>query len=1065
MTISSWTQHDRLLRLTTPLGADKLLAESFTGIENLNGLCCLDITALSEDAHIELKTLIGQPVLLELQTAHSRTDFRPFHGHITRVEAVGANAGLARYRLRLEPWTAFLAFTQDSAIYQDMTVFDILEVIFTSYQGQGKLDPRWRFDLADRGVYPKRSLTCQYQESDADFMARLMAEEGLFSWIEPVGDAHSASLGSHTLVIADHNGAFQPNAQSEIAFAQPGTVIQEDRIDRWRVHYVTVPQTVSLQSWDYRSLSQRPVSAVSSEHFAGGLDYPSHVQESLGAYAYPTREQGQRVADRRQQALTAHQQRIVAEGTVRTVCPATLFTLQGHSHRSSQEPQLIWQVWHQAHNNLSADLQALVEQNLGLPQTGWALSGSDATLDVRMNPNRAGQTEAGDQRPQDHPPFSADREWYSLVQGTNNRHQLGERPLYRHRLFALPSALPYRNPHVDSYGHDLYPKPTVYGQQTAVVVGPPGEVIYTDRDHRIKVQFHWQRGEASHSRLTHPRSGHLCPKGFSGAPATDQSGTWVRVLANLAPTAGANWGGVVIPRIGQEVLIDFIEGDIDRPVVIASLYNGQGQANAPHNQVTQGAGRATGNAPPWFPGDSAGHAHPASLSGFKSQAMSQSQHGTGVYNQWVFDDSPGESRTSLQHHASAHQGSAELNLGHLRHQSDNERLNKVGFGVELKTPHSAALRAGQGLLISTDARTQATSHHLDSQEALAQHQQSQQLQQSLAQTAQQHNAKLLSEPLPKDLPAITQQAHSIEVLGATESGRSAQQADGPSTTGQGPDSGGSGQATAYSEPHLQFSSPAGIVASTPADAILSAGHTSSLTASHDLNVASQGIHHQLINNGMSLFTYGKADNASKPNTETGIKLHAATGKVSVQSQSDKTTLTADKTITVASTQQTVTIAAPQHLLMTAQGAYIKLEGGNIMIHGPGAMHFKASLKELAGPGTVPNELLILPSAQNSVQTHAIELNYHYDDLNPVVGAPYRVTLKTGQVITGKLDNKGFARIEGVPPGEYFVEYGEDQGRWEPPANEPPEWDNPKDRSEAQRLLADAKARRGFKEEN
>jgi type VI secretion system secreted protein VgrG len=264
---------------------------------------------------------------------------------------------------------------------------------------------------------------------------------------------------------------------------------------------------------------------------------------------------------------------------------------------------------------------------------------------------------------------------------TDNLHATGkdkgERPLYRNRIDSIRSTIPYRSLRSDQHGQLLHPKPTVAGQQSAIVVGPAGNVIYTDRDHRIKLQFHWQRGTASnnaHSRLAHPQA-----DGHTGAPANEQAGTWVRLATSLAPVAGANWGSNAIPRIGQEVLVDFIEGDIDRPVVIGSLYNGKGNLDGQYNQVASGSGVATGNAPSWFPGEtgdnSAGHAHPASLSGIKSQSMSTSGQGTGAYKQLVFDDSPEQSRTSLQQHAVAHQGTAELNLGHLRHQSDNQRLN------------------------------------------------------------------------------------------------------------------------------------------------------------------------------------------------------------------------------------------------------------------------------------------------------------------------------------------------------------------------------------------------------
>lgn len=91
-----WTKNDRLLRLTTPLGANQFLVESWHGSENLSDGFCFQLNTLSTDAHLSLKSLIGQPALLELLTAHSRTELRPFHGHINRIESVGANGGLAR---------------------------------------------------------------------------------------------------------------------------------------------------------------------------------------------------------------------------------------------------------------------------------------------------------------------------------------------------------------------------------------------------------------------------------------------------------------------------------------------------------------------------------------------------------------------------------------------------------------------------------------------------------------------------------------------------------------------------------------------------------------------------------------------------------------------------------------------------------------------------------------------------------------------------------------------------------------------------------------------------------
>ncbi|MBN3006823.1 type VI secretion system tip protein VgrG, partial [Chromobacterium alkanivorans] len=111
-------------------------------------------------------------------------------------------------------------------------------------------------------------------------------------------------------------------------------------------------------------------------------------------------------------------------------------------------------------------------------------------------------------------------------------------------------------PLTPAYAHTELAKPKSRGVQTATVVGPQGEEVHTDQHGRIKVQFHWQRMDE------HPSI---------GAGMDDKSSCWLRVVM---PSAGAGWGHQFIPRIGQEVLVDFIEGDIDRPVITGVLYNG-----------------------------------------------------------------------------------------------------------------------------------------------------------------------------------------------------------------------------------------------------------------------------------------------------------------------------------------------------------------------------------------------------------------------------------------------------------------------------------------------------------
>jgi len=238
------------------------------------------------------------------------------------------------------------------------------------------------------------------------------------------------------------------------------------------------------------------------------------------------------------------------------------------------------------------------------------------------------------------------------------------------------------------------------------------------------------------------------------------------------------------------------------------------------------------------------------------------------------------------------------------------------------------------------------------------------------------------------------------------------------------EAGGEAQALAWSAPQLQLSSPEGIAATTPASALLFAGGTGSITAGQDLNVGAQGNHYYAVKGGISLFTYGKAINAGKPNQETGLKLHAATGKLSSQSQSGETRLTADKALTVASVSKSIGIAASQHVLLTAQGAHIRLEGGNIEIHGPGRMEFKASMKEWAGPASSRPTLPYLPQAGQA--KNFLELNYRWDDLQPMIGAPYKVLFDNGVTIEGKLDAHGFARLNDIPDSSAVVLYGEDE---------------------------------------
>jgi type VI secretion system secreted protein VgrG len=114
---------------------------------------------------------------------------------------------------------------------------------------------------------------------------------------------------------------------------------------------------------------------------------------------------------------------------------------------------------------------------------------------------------------------------------------------YRNRFVAFPASATFRPPRVT-------PQSIIRGAQTAIVVGKSGEEIWTDQYGRVKVKFHWDQSTAQ----------------------DETSSCWIRVAQ---PWAGQQWGGFFLPRIGQEVIISFLDGNPDRPIITGSVYNGQ----------------------------------------------------------------------------------------------------------------------------------------------------------------------------------------------------------------------------------------------------------------------------------------------------------------------------------------------------------------------------------------------------------------------------------------------------------------------------------------------------------
>ncbi|MGH8086166.1 MAG: type VI secretion system Vgr family protein [Lysobacter sp.] len=952
-------QVDRLLHLHTPLGPDVLVAESLDGVEALapsidaTAGFRLHLTALSVDAHLDLAALLGQPVLLELQTATAFDVPRPLHGHVTGFERLGSNGGLARYRLVIEPWLALLRDRVDSYVFQDMSVVEIVESVFADYADQGRLVPTWRCDLKDPAAYRKRSLTTQFEESDLAFIERLLADEGLFYWFEHSGDASGDSLGSHTLVLADHNDAFAD--LGAVRFHRSDATERDDSVQQFAARRRWQTGRLQRASWDYRQLDARATEV--------DIDAPGAViatdADTAGPYAWPDRATGERFARQQLEALQVTRDSIDGAGSWRQLQVGGRFALTQHpgygvdadGQPSNQFHCL--RLQHRARNNLGAEILAQVEQHLGvanLPPP--ALPAAFRSLSRTTG---EGWGEGSRHHNADNPAPSADAPPVDF---------------YQNAFTALPTAVPYRAQTTDGHGLRLHPKPTVAGTQTAIVV-TDGAPLQTDRDHRIKVQFPWQRGGNASHRQPHPA-------GDDNAPGTDGAWTWVRVSAAWA---GDNWGSVLLPRKGQEVVVAFLEGDIDRPVITGSTYNGAGQSDAAHNQVTGGNAGATGNAPAWFDGNS----HNAVFTGFKSQALSASQSGSGGYQQLRLDDTPGQGRAQ----ASTTQHNSTLTLGHLKGGRDNVRGDERGFGAELSTAASGAIRAGAGLLLSTErGRDQ-----LDASGAQAQLAQGEQLLASLGEVAKAQGAKLPGEVT--ELPA--QQALKTVQASLNASGTGSASGNGIS--------GGEGDVPAWSSPTLIASGVDGIASVTPADQIWVSGTQTTLSADKDLQWLSQGGSVIAAEKGIALYAHGTKPPVGKPNQETGIALHAAQGSVSARAHRNIASVAAQTSVTIASTTADVNMAASKHLLATVAGAYIRLEGDNIELGAPGTIEFKAAKKEWTTAQSGSLEDVELPTKKLRLNDEQFVLKDKISgEVLPFV--PYRVLLEDGTEFSGVTDADG-----------------------------------------------------------
>lgn len=463
-------QANRLIRLETPLGPDSVLFYKMHGTEGMSRLFEWSVEGFAPDDLIDETKIVGYGCTVEFECADG--GLRHFHGICTDISVVGATNHKYHYKLNLRPHLWFLKLQSDSRIFSDMKVDEIIQEVLDE---AGLTEYRVNLTTEVEQIH----YCVQYQESNFDFVCRLMEKYGLFYFFQ-----HES--GKHTLCITDSPGEIKQAAGAErVVFnPDPNLLYRENCLSEISQSGLIATDTVATNEYDYEKVgsSMKAEKAAPSPYgMTGNALYDfrtSYVEQSTG-------EQLARVSLESQRARTL---RLAAKG---------------------------------AAPGLHSGCRVGIDES-SLPATSSELTCTAATHVLQSD-----------------------------SYGTSIDEDV---PIYSGQYEFIPWDVQFRAPKIT-------PWPRIGGYHTATVVGKEGEEIDVDDQGRIQVHFHWER---------------------AGKPS--------RRLRIAQPLAGKKYGVVNIPRIGHEVLVSFIDGDPDRPLVIGSVYNSQndGPLPMPANKTQMG---------------------------------------------------------------------------------------------------------------------------------------------------------------------------------------------------------------------------------------------------------------------------------------------------------------------------------------------------------------------------------------------------------------------------------------------------------------------------------------------
>jgi type VI secretion system secreted protein VgrG len=941
------SQHQRLVQIETAFPSCTMVVERAAWKESTSGhtvdrdaqarpsLISLtaEVDCISSSAHLKLTEIIGEQVSLRLLCADGK--YRPVHGYVTSAHQLGSDGGRSRYRIHLADFTHFLSLRRDTRIFLQSKADQIITKVLKAYP-----QANFRMEISAEALQaaPLRGVTTQYGETDADFVARLLSEEG-WNWrLEHADDGQplsSAQAAKHCLVISDPQ-AKRPDLGA-LRFGKPDVRrngLAEDTITQVAFERRVQPNAVTLGAWHPGQLAG--VTAQTQSSLDNGMLPTMEVYQGSGERLYAQHDPALNHGDDLPLALVADKRASLAmfrhelgmkvlhlHSAVRTVAVGAEFRLTEHSRSSGDNRFLVLAVTHEVANNLGSEAAELLQ-----------------TTDVDQGSYRN--------------TFTAVAAAATLV----------------------PAAIP---------------KPWVPGVQTAVVVGHPNDMVTTERDLRVRIQFPWQRGRKP---LSGGLDGPVTPgREDSGhAPGDAGASLWVRLAQ---PVAGANWGHVTLPRIGTEVLVTFVTGDVDRPLIVGQLHNGQ-------------------DAQPWPAGVDSGANHPGTISGYHAPTLDQA----GL-NQWVLDDATSQVRMRLASFSPASPWS-ELSLGYIISQGmrSSQRGAWLGSGFYAHTQGWASIRA-DGLLISATARpaTYGSAHstQMDASEALSLLKGAQKLGQRLSEAAAPQGAVKLHSHKAEDEQALQSLCKAIDPKeqGKYEGAQGGQQAKKAEVRAL------KEPTERFAKPYLVVDTPNTAAFASPATHASFSGLDTSLTAQDDVHASAQHTASWVSGETTSLY-----------NHEGDLKVYAANGNVSLRAHTDQMELLADKEIVVTSVNNEITVSAKDRIEMIGGDSKIVLTGGDIEYHTQ-AWVVQAAGHEWAGPGGSPASLPVLPVGGTVLEPHTIRLDHRYHDGEGISGAEYEMTFANGEKRVGKLDGSGRAVITDAPSAMATVVFGPSAAAYKP----------------------------------